>query len=93
MQWLGSLGLKSAMVVLESALKPNPSTAPQPYSIRYISGHMAEIREGIYGMLHRTPTVIATRNRKSDPTWISYSRVGAFYTDFSLITPEFVIFL
>ena len=54
---------------------------------------MAEIREGIYCMLHRTPTVIATRNRKSDPTWISYLRVGAFYTDFSIITPEFVIFL
>ena len=34
-----------------------------------------------------TPTI---RNRKADPGWISYSRMGAFYSKFSLLTFEFI---
>ena len=33
------------------------------------------------------------RNWKTGPAWISYSRIGAFYTKFSITTPEFLVFL
>ena len=32
-------------------------------------------------------------NWKTGPAWISYSRRGAFYTKFSITTPEFLVFL
>ena len=33
------------------------------------------------------------RNWKTGPIWISNIRMGAFYTYFSIITPEFLVFL
>ena len=33
------------------------------------------------------------RNWKTGPAWISYSRIGAFYTMFCITTPELLVFL
>ena len=37
----------------------------------------------------RTPS----KSGKAGPGWISYLRMGAFYTNFSITTPQFLIFL
>ena len=37
--------------------------------------------------------ILIIRNRKAGPGWISYLGMGAFYTDFSITTPDFLIFL
>ena len=33
------------------------------------------------------------RTGKAGPGWVSYLRMGAFYTNFSITTPQFHIFL
>ena len=41
---------------------------------------------------YNTP-MLRIRNRKVGPGWISYLRMGVFYTKFSIITPEFLVFV
>ena len=45
-----------------------------------------------YLYLHYSSTGHPIRNRKGGPGWISYLRIGAFYTNFSIKTLEFLIF-
>ena len=42
---------------------------------------------------YQIPIIIVIRSRKAGPGWISYLRMSAFYTNFSITTPEFLIFL
>lgn len=41
---------------------------------------------------YRTPTAIRNRGKLFFLGWISYSGVGAFYPNFSKMTPEFITF-
>lgn len=40
---------------------------------------------------YMTPNVL--RNRKAGPVWILYLKLGAFYTNFTITTPEIIISL